>query len=382
MKGNLGFGCMRLPVIGGNTENIDIEQFGRMADEFIDNGFTYFDTSYVYHNGKSEAAVREAVVKRHPRDSFTVATKFPTFIPQNEDQVGKIFEEQLSNLGVDYVDYYLLHALNRKMYDGPNGNDGPVKKFHLFEHAKKWKEEGKIRHLGFSFHDSPEMLDRILTDHPEVEFVQIIINYYDWDSYFIRARRCYETIRKHGKKVVIMEPVKGGYLAKVPEKTAAAMEASMPGASPASWAVRFAGSLDGVIAVLSGMSDTAQAADNIKTMKDMKPIDEDDRALLREAVTEMKKGGPLGESDYSRYEGAEYNGVSVAALLDTYNTLLMQPDVNFAADNNYIAMELYGRGVTDLKQDFPEEKVIAGGEDITAKVKEAWDCLIDHATVL
>ena len=196
MKGNLGFGCMRLPVIGGSAENIDIEEFGKMVDEFIDAGFTYFDTSYVYHNGKSEEAVREAVVKRHPRDSFTVATKFPTFALESEDQAEKIFAQQLENLGVDHVDYYLLHTLNRKLYNGTDGKGGVVKTCHLFEHAAKWKEEGKIKHLGFSFHDTPEMLDEILTDHPEVEFVQIIINYFDWDSYFVQSGKCYDVIRK------------------------------------------------------------------------------------------------------------------------------------------------------------------------------------------
>lgn len=212
-QGNLGFGFMRLPVIDGVQENIDLEQLKQMVDEFIGNGFTYFDTSYAYHNGKSEEALRKSVAERYPREQFTIATKLPTFVIQTEDQVEEIFAQQLKNLGTGYVDYYLLHILNTKFYNGLDGRGGVVKNCHLFEHAQKWKEEGKIKHMGFSFHDSPEVLDQILTEHPEVEFVQIIINYFDWESYFIASRRCYEVIRKHGKKVVIMEPVKGGVLA-------------------------------------------------------------------------------------------------------------------------------------------------------------------------
>ena len=207
----LGFGWMRLPVL--QDGEIDMEQVKQMADLFLENGFTYLDTSFAYHGGKSEAAVREAVVRRHPRDSFTVATKFPTFAVHSEDEVEGIFAQQLQNLGTDYVDYYLLHTLNTKFYNGVDGKGGVVKTCHLFEHARKWKAEGKIRHLGFSFHDNAELLDQILTENPDVEFVQIIVNYFDWESYFIQPKACYDVIRRHGKQVVVMEPVKGGVLA-------------------------------------------------------------------------------------------------------------------------------------------------------------------------
>jgi len=232
-QGKLGFGFMRLPVIDKKQENIDFEQLNAMVDKFIENGFTYFDTSYVYHNGKSEAALRKSVVERYPRERFTIATKFPTFAIQTEDQVEEIFSQQLENLGTDYVDYYLLHLLNTKFYNGSDGQGGIVKKCHLFEHMQKWKEEGKIRHIGFSFHDSPEILDQILTEHPEVEFVQIIINYFDWESYFIASKKCYEVIRKHGKKVIVMEPVKGGFLAQIPETAKQALCSENPEFSPA-----------------------------------------------------------------------------------------------------------------------------------------------------
>ena len=165
-------------------------------------GYTYFDTSYVYHNGKSEEAVRKAVVERHPRDSFTVATKFPTFILQEEGQIETIFEEQRRNLGVETIDYYLLHNIQTVYYDGVDGKGGVVKTCHLFDHAKKWLEDGKIRHLGFSFHSSAKLLDRVLAEHPEVEFVQIPFNYIDCESQLVQAMDAYEVIRKHGKQAV------------------------------------------------------------------------------------------------------------------------------------------------------------------------------------
>ena len=178
-QGKLGFGFMRLPVIGGDQTNIDFDQLNKMVDTFMAGGFTYFDTSFAYHNGRSEGALKRTVVDRYPRDSFTIATKFPTFAVQTEDQVEGIFAQQLQNLGADHVDYYLLHILNTKFYNGLDGKGGVVKTCRLFEHAQEWKRQGKIRHLGFSFHDSPEVLDQILTEHPEVEFVQIIVNYFD-----------------------------------------------------------------------------------------------------------------------------------------------------------------------------------------------------------
>ena len=190
----LGFGLMRLPVLNGNQDEIDLEQVKEMADMFLENGFTYFDTSFVYHNGQSEHALRQAVVERHPRDSFTIATKFPTFAVQSEEQVEGIFAQQLEKLGTEYIDYYLLHTLNRKFYNGADGKGGVVKTRRLFDHVRKWRDAGKIRHMGFSFHDSPELLDQILTENPDVEFVQIILNYFDWESYFIQSKGCYENM--------------------------------------------------------------------------------------------------------------------------------------------------------------------------------------------
>lgn len=199
---------MRLPVKSSNPTDFDYEQLFQMVDTFLEAGYNYFDTSFVYHNGKSEKAVRKAVIERHPRENVLIATKFPTFALKEEDEIEPIFAQQLENLGVDYVDYYLLHNFQTVYYDGVDGQGGVVKTCHLIDHALKWKEDGKIKHLGFSFHSSPELLDRILTEHPEFEFVQIPVNYLDWNSELVRAKEAYEVIRKHGKQVIIMEPVK------------------------------------------------------------------------------------------------------------------------------------------------------------------------------
>ena len=381
-QGKLGFGFMRLPVIDGAQENIDMEQLKQMVDEFLGNGFTYFDTSYAYHNGKSEEALRKSVVERYPREQFTIATKLPTFLIQTEDQVEDIFAQQLKNLGTDYVDYYLLHILNTKFYNGLDGKGGVVKNCHLFEHAQKWKEEGKIRYLGFSFHDSPEVLDQILTEHPEVEFVQIIINYFDWESCFIASRRCYEVIRKHGKKVVIMEPVKGGVLAQIPEAAEKKLRSIQPELSPAVWALRFAGSMEDVIAVLSGMSTLEQVQDNVKNMKDSQPLGEDEKNMLLTMAKEQKATGPEGTGDFTEYGDLTYYGISVATILDTYNSAMVQPNPLFSGEMNYLANKLLAIGVTDIKQEFPKETVLFQGKDITAQVEEAWNFLVEHAFVM
>ena len=375
----LGFGLMRLPTLADGE--IDIVQVKKMADLFLKNGFTYFDTSFVYHNGKSEAALRQAVVERHPRDSFTIATKFPTFALQTEDQVDGIFAQQLQNLGTDYIDYYLLHILNTKLYNGVDGKGGVVKTCHLFDHVREWKRQGKVRHMGFSFHDSPELLDQILTENPDVEFVQIVINYFDWNGYFIQSKGCYDVIRKHGKKVVVMEPVKGGALAVLPAASEEQLRALLPDASPASWALRFAASQEGVLTVLSGMSSLAQMQDNIKTMKDFTPLSKSEQDMLIDLSKAQKASGPMGTSDFSAYETASYHGISAAALLDSYNSAMVQPNPNFSVELNYLANELLKIGVTDTAHPFQDETLIVNAEDITAKVKQAWDFLIAHCYI-
>ena len=375
----LGFGMMRLPVKNGNPTDFDYDQLFQMVDTFIGAGYTYFDTSYVYHNGKSEEATRKAVVERYPRDAFTVATKFPTFSLQAEEEIEPIFARQLENLGVDYIDYYLLHNFQTVYYDGVDGKGGVVKTCHLFDHATQWVKDGKVKHLGFSFHSSAKLLDRILTEHPEVEFVQIPLNYIDWESELVQAREAYEVIRKHGRRVVIMEPVKGGGLSMVPQTVEAALKAMDPKASVASWAMRFTGSLEGVICNLSGMSTPEQVKDNINTVQNLDPLTEAEKEKLHEIVKLYKDAGPIG-ADLSKYKGLTLHGAPVTAILEAYNMCQLQPDPGFSDDNNYLKNTIAEEAHLDIFGTLPEERVIlADGTDVTEEVRTAEQWLIDNS---
>lgn len=273
----LGFGLMRLPK---KLASIDVEQVKTMVDLFMEAGFTYFDTAYIYPG--SEAAAKKALVDRYDRERFTLATKINAAFPgMTEKMVKNQFETSLSRTGAGYFDYYLLHTLlgsNLRRYD----------KFDLWDFVKEKKKEGLIRHYGFSFHDGPELLDELLTKHPDVEFVQLQINYADWENDKIASRRNYEVARAHGKQIVVMEPVKGGKLADPPEEVKRLMRQVHPDASPASWAIRFAASLDGVMTVLSGMSNVQQMQDNLSYMKDFQPLNEEERAVIRRAQEILK----------------------------------------------------------------------------------------------
>ena len=278
----LGFGLMRLPLLpGGDTTQIDIEAVKRMVDTFMARGFTYFDTAYPYHGGKSEAAFREAVVKRYPREAFTVTDKMPCWEIHEEADMERIFNEQLARCGVDYFDYYWLHALNHHRVEA-------MTRVGAWEFIARKKAEGKIRHIGFSFHDGSALLEQLLRDHPEVDCVQLQINYIDWDDASIEARRCYELCEAAGKPVIVMEPVKGGSLAHVPEQVEHLFRAHNPEASNASWAVRYAASLPGVMMVLSGMSDQAQMEDNTSYMRDFAPLDDTERDIVERAAAIIK----------------------------------------------------------------------------------------------
>ena len=265
----LGFGLMRLPKKG---VRIDIEQTKQMVDRFLEAGCTYFDTAFVYPG--SEPAAKKALIDRHPRESFTLATKLNAGIPGlTESMAKKQFETSLERTGAGYFDYYLLHALSEN-------NEGKYTKFGLWDYVAGLKAKGLVKHLGFSFHGGPRLLDQLLTDHPDVEFVQLQINYLDWEDPRVQSRANYEVARKHGKPIVIMEPVKGGKLADPPKEVKALMREVDPDASPSSWAIRFAASLDGVMTVLSGMSSLAQMEDNLSFMSDFQPLNADERAVL------------------------------------------------------------------------------------------------------
>ena len=370
---------MRLPVISGPTD-FDYAQLNEMADAFLEAGGTYFDTSFVYHDGKSEEATRRALVERHPRESFTVATKFPTFMEIPEEKIEAIFRSQLDHLGVNYVDYYLLHNIQNVYYDGYDGKGGIVKTTHLFEHAEKWKEDGKIRHLGISFHSSAKLLDRILTEHPEIEFVQIALNPIDWDSELVQAGRCYDVIRRHGRKVVIMEAVKGGGLAKLPEEAERLLKAAHPDWSIASWSLRFCLDLDDVIAVLSGMSTIEQVKDNTAVSNAAEKLTEEDRTVLAEAMRIYRESAPIPQSEIDRYRNLLYHGVPVSAILQAYSICQIQPDPGFSDDNNYLKNAIAEAEHVDFHAGLGKQKVIAeDGRDITKTVEDAVAWLTEHS---
>jgi len=375
---NLGFGMMRLPVFSGPAD-FDYEELNRMVDAFLKAGYTYFDTSYVYHDGKSEEAVRKALIERHPRNTYTVATKFPTFMMVPEEQIEDIFRSQLEHLGTDYVDYYLLHNIQNVYYDGYDGKGGIVKTTHLFEHAKKWKEEGKIRHLGISFHSSAKLLDRVLSEHPEIEFVQIALNPIDWDSELVQAGPCYEVIRRHGRKAVIMEAVKGGGLASLPEEAEAVLKAVHPDWSIASWSIRFCLEKEDVIAVLSGMSTLEQVLDNVKTSDEAQPLTQEEREALEKAMKIYRESAPIPQSEIDQYQGLMYHGVPVTAILQAYSICQIQPDPGFSDDNNYLKNAIAEAEHRDFTKGLEKQTVItADGRDITEKVETAAAWLIEH----
>lgn len=277
----LGFGLMRLPKLPNGK--IDVEQTKVMVDMFMDAGLTYFDTAYVYDGGESEKAAKEALVDRYPRESYTLCTKLCAWMgAKNADEAKQQFYTSLERTGAGYFDYYLLHALQRsnyKVYD----------EYHIWDFVKEQKEKGLIRYYGFSFHADPELLEELLNDHPDVDFVQLQINYADWENPGVASRKCWEIARKHGKSITIMEPVKGGALADpVPEVQKILKEAD-PKASMASWAIRYAASLDGIITVLSGMSNIEQMKDNFSYMKDFKPLDEAEQKVIRRAQAALNK---------------------------------------------------------------------------------------------
>ncbi len=267
----LGFGLMRLPRKG---PVIDVKETSEMVDLFMKNGFTYFDTAFVYVG--SEAATKKALVDRYPRESFTLASKlFAAKVPSAKLAKAEL-ETSIKRTGAKYLDYYLLHSLMESNYQ-------KYEKFGLWDFVKEEKAKGRIKHYGFSFHGGPDLLDKLLTEHPDAEFVQLQINYADWENPKVRSREVYEVARRHGKSIVIMEPVKGGKLADPPAEVKKIFDAVNPGASYASWAIRFAASLDGVLTVLSGMSTTGQMENNISFMKDFTPLNDEEREAIRKA---------------------------------------------------------------------------------------------------
>ena len=274
----LGFGLMRLPLLDPNDySSVDIEATKQMADLFMERGFTYFDTAAPYHRGQSEVAFREAVAKRYPRSSYTITDKLSLFMLRREEEFQPFFDTQLERLGVDYVDYYWLHGLGGPTYR-------QAQEQHAFAFVQKLKDEGKVKHIGLSFHDKAELLDEILTAHPEMEYVQLQLNYLDWEDETVQSRACYEVAVKHRKPVIVMEPVKGGSLVNIPVEAEKLFKDYAPEISTASWAIRFAASHPNVMMVLSGMSSMEQMEDNTGFMERFQTMTEEELDLVGRAA--------------------------------------------------------------------------------------------------
>ena len=320
VKGNFGFGCMRLPL--GADGKVDRALFCEMADAFVDAGFNYFDTAHAYMGMESETAVRECVVKRYPRDKFVLTDKLTGEFFKTEAEIRPFFEMQLKECGVEYFDFYLMHAQDKWTYP-------KFKECRAYEAALKLKEEGLIRHFGISFHDKADLLDTILTEYPQIEVVQIQFNYLDYEEASVESRKVYEVCEKHGKPVLVMEPVKGGSLVNLPPEADAILR-ELGGGSNASYALRFAAGFPNIAVVLSGMSDLAQTKDNLSAMKEFVPLTEREMDAVRR-VCEVFKGMnmiPCTSCRYCMDESECPKGILIPDVFAAYNTYEMFHDWN------------------------------------------------------
>lgn len=345
VKKNFGFGCMRLPM---NGDEVDLEQTKQMVDTFLAQGFNYFDTAHGYIQGKSEKALKECLTSRYPRDKYILTNKLTTNFFKKEEDIRPLFESQLEICGVDYFDFYLMHAQGA-------GNYAHFKECHAYETAFELKKEGKVRHVGISFHDRPEVLEQILTEYPEVEVVQIQFNYVDYDDPAVQSRACYEVCRKYNKPVIVMEPVKGGNLVNLPEDAKAVLD-ELHGGSPASYAIRFAAGFPGMMMVLSGMSSLEQMNDNLSYMKEFQPLTEKELAAVKK-VQEIFKSKNLIPCTACRYciDGCPKH-ISIPDLFAIMNTKQIYHDWN--ADYYYnVVHTAPGRKASDCLKCGKCEKV-------------------------
>lgn len=317
IKKNFGFGCMRLPMKDGEVDNT---QMCKMVDTFLENGFNYFDTAHGYLGGKSEKALKDCLTSRYPRDSYILTNKLTNTFFKKQEDIRPFFESQLEACGVDYFDFYLMHAQGTETFTY-------FKKCHAYETALELMAEGKFRHFGISFHDCPEVLEQILTEYPQIEVVQIQFNYEDYEDPAVQSRKCYEVCRKFDKPVIVMEPVKGGNLVNLPENAGKVLE-ELHGGSAASYAIRFAAGFDGIMMVLSGMSDLEQMNDNISYMKDFKPLSDTEIEAVGK-VQEILHSMNLIQCTSCRYcvAGCPKN-ISIPDLFALMNTKQIHHDWN------------------------------------------------------
>ena len=309
MEKKLGFGCMRLPM---NGDNVDYDEFNKMIDYYMDNGFNYFDTAHGYIGGKSETAIRDCLASRYKREDYILTNKLTDSYFNKKEDIKSLFYEQLKLCGVEYFDYYLMHAQNRDNYK-------KFMKCDAYNVVKELKEEGKIKHIGISFHDTADILDMILGEHPEIEIVQIQFNYIDYEDAGVQSKKCYEVCRKYNKPILIMEPVKGGGLVKLPDNAKKIFDDLTNDLSYASYAIRFAASFDGVYKVLSGMSNLDQMKDNISYMKEFKKLNDKEFAAINKVKDILKELGGI-PCTACRYcvEGCPMN-ISIPDLFSCYN---------------------------------------------------------------
>lgn len=308
IKKNFGFGCMRLPMI---DEDVNTAEFSRMIDTFMSNGFNYFDTAHGYLSGKSETALRECLVKRYPRESYVLTNKLSGSFFETQEDILPLFQKQLECCGVDYFDFYLMHAQNRQGFE-------KYKACKAYETALELKAAGKIRHMGISFHDNAVVLDQILTEYPQIEVVQIQFNYADYDDASIESHKCYDVCRKHGKPVIVMEPVKGGKLVNLPADAQEILNA-LDGGSAASYAIRFAAGFEGIIMVLSGMGSMAMVQDNCNYMQNFVPLNEKEKIAIAQVVDILKGIDQIACTGCSYCTDGCPKGIAIPNLFACYN---------------------------------------------------------------
>ena len=308
----LGFGLMRLPK--DKQGQIKLDEVQRMVDSYMERGFNYFDTAYVYEG--SEEAIRQTFVEKYPRDVYTLADKLPAWKLTCQEDVERIFQESLNRTGVDYFDFYLLHSVEKSHYP-------TYEKYQCFDFIQEMKKQGKIKYMGFSFHDDADFLDKVLTEHPEIDFVQLQLNYLDWENGVIQSRRNYEVARKHHKPIVVMEPVKGGTLASFSDDIERIYKDYAPQKSIASWALRYVASLDGVMTILSGMSNAQQMNDNLDTMTHFEKINNEEAKLIKQ-VTDQVLSYPTIPCTKCRYctPGCPMH-IQIPDLFTAYNSAKM-----------------------------------------------------------